>query len=85
MKILLTILLIASVSFAVTAGEVVAKHTELLILMDKFTWETYTNPYTGDEVTISTAERLAIKAQAIVCYNEHKAMVLEYAQELGLI
>ena len=85
MKALTIILLIASVSFAVTAGEVVAKHSELLILMDKFTWETYTNPYTGEVVDVSIAERLAIKAQAIACYNEHKAMILQYAQELGLI
>ncbi len=85
MKALLTIMVIASVSFAVTAGEISEKHNELLMLMDKFTWETYTNPYTGEVTDVTLAERLAIKAQAIVCYNEHKAMVLEYAGQLGLI
>lgn len=85
MKLITTILLIASISFAITAGEISAKHDELLQLMDKFTWETYENPYTGEEVTITATERNAIKQQAIACYNEHKDMVVEYAQQLGLI
>lgn len=71
--------------FAITAGEVSGLHNELLVLMDKYTWETYTNPYTGEVVTITTAERHAIKVLCIAKYNEHKAAVLQYATELGII
>lgn len=87
MKNLLWALLLALVlpCFAITAGEVSALHDELLVLMDKYTWTTYTNPCTGEEVAVSTAERNAIKALAVAKYQEHKAAVLLYAQELGLI
>ena len=87
MKLIITILILtlALPCLAITAGEISTLHSELLMLMDKFTWDTYTNPYTGEEVTITTAERNAIKAAAIAKYQEHKAAVLQYAQELGLI
>ena len=87
MKLIITILILtlALPCFAITAGEISTMHSELLVLMDKFTWATYTNPYTGEEVTITTAERAEIRALAIAKYNEHKDAVIQYAQELGLI
>ena len=84
--IILTLaLLCAGSALAITAGEVSGLHDELLVLMDKYAWETYTNPYTGEVVTITTAERHAIKVLCIAKYNEHKAAVLQYATELGII
>lgn len=87
MKNLLWVLLLALAlpCFAITAGEVSGLHAELLVLMDKFTWTTYTNPYTGETVEITAAERQAIKVLAIAKYNEHKAAVLQWAQELGMV
>lgn len=87
MKHLLWILLavLALPCFAITAGEVSALHDDLLMWMDKYTWTEYEDPYTGVVVTVSTAERNAIKAQAIAKYNEHRAAVLQYATELGII
>ena len=79
------LLVLALPCFAITAGEIQELHNELLVLMDKYTWDSYVNPYTGDTVTVSTAERNAIKALCIAKYNEHKAAILLYAQELGII
>ena len=83
--ILALALLCAGSALAMTAGEVSALHDELLVLMDKYAWESYVNPYTLEEVEVTPAERAAIKAQAIAKYNEHKAAVLLYATELGII
>ena len=87
MKTIITILILtlAAPCLAITAGEIQTLHSELLVLMDKFTWETYTNPYTGLESEVTAAERAAIKVLAIAKYQEHHAAVLLYAQELGLI
>ena len=87
MKRLLWILLTALVlpCFAVTAGEVSALHDELLTLMDKYTWESYVNPYTGETQMVTPQERAAIKALCIAKYTEHKNAVLDYAVELGII
>lgn len=87
MKILIATLLLALSlpTFAITAGEISTMHDELLVLMDKYTWETYVNPYTNEVVTVTSAERAAIKAQAVAKYQEHKAAILLYATELGII
>lgn len=87
MRKLLWILLFALVlpCLGVEPQQIVEASDEMLMWMDKYTWETYTNPYTGETVEITAAERQAIKVLAIAKYNEHKAAVLLYAQEIGII
>ena len=86
MKKAIAILALFAVSaMAVTAGEIQQLHTEMLILMDKYTWETYINPYTGEEVEVTPQERAVIKAQAVAKYQEHRDAVLLYAEQLGII
>ena len=87
MKTLIGILLLvlALPCFAITAGEVSALHDELLMWMDKYTWESYIDPYTGETVTVTPQMRAVIKQNCIAAYNAHKNAVLDYAVELGII
>ena len=81
--ILLAVLVLPA--FAITAGEVSALHDELLVLMDKYTWTEYTDPYTGETVTVTPQMRAIIKQNCIDAYTAHKNAVLDYAVELGII
>ena len=86
MKKALTLLALLAVSaLAITIGEVSALHDELLVLMDKYTWDSYVDPYTLEEVEVTPQERAQIKALCIAKYTEHKNAVLDYAVELGII
>ena len=86
MKKALTLLALLAVSaLAITMGEVSALHDELLVLMDKYTWESYIDPYTGETVTVTPQMRAVIKQNCIAAYNAHKNAVLDYAVELGII
>jgi len=84
-KALVTMTLLVVSALAITAGEIEVLHDQLLVLMDKYTWESYVNPYTGETQTVTPAERAAIKALCIAKYTEHKNAVLDYAVELGII
>lgn len=77
--------LLASIAIAVVPQEITDANNEMLMWMDKYTWTEYTNPYTGEVVTVSAAERAIAKANAVTAYNLWKSLTLQYAQELGLI
>ena len=87
MKHLLWILLavLALPCFAITAGEVSALHDELLMWMDKYTWDSYTDPYTGNTITVTPQMRAVIKQKCIAAHTAHQDAVLDYAVELGII
>ena len=78
-------LLCAGSALAITAGEVSAIGDELMVLMDKYTWDSYIDDYLDIEVEVTPEIRATIKAQAIAKYNEYRAAMLQYATELGII
>ena len=89
MKKLITLVvlatLLAPLALAVVPQQITDANNEMLMWMDKYTWDTYVNPYTGETVTVSAAERLIAKTKAVEAYNLWRALALEYAQELGLV
>ena len=86
MKKALTLLALLAVSaLAITIGEVSALHDELLMWMDKYTWDSYTDPCTGNTITVTPQMRAVIKQKCIAAHTAHQDAVLDYAVELGII
>jgi hypothetical protein len=82
---LLIVTLLAPAALAVIPQDIINANNDMLMWMDKYTWTTYTNPYTGVVVTVTTAERATAKANAVTAYNLWKTLSLAYAQQLGII
>lgn len=77
--------LLAPTAVAVVPQQITDANNNMLMWMDKYTWTTYTNPYTGEVVTVSAAERQTAKTNAVAAYNLWKSLALQYAQELGIV
>jgi len=68
----------------INAGTVITKVNTFLSLVDKLSWEEYTDGYTGDKMAPSTEQKDAIKAQAQAAYAEAQQALQEMAGKVSL-
>lgn len=69
----------------ITAGEVKSKFDAVMDGFDRFQWESYINPLTGETETPTAQELAAIKTQTQTAYADMKQNMENYARQIGMI